>query len=85
VRFVVCYDISNPKVWRKVYKILKSYGIRTQFSVFETTLPENSVRQIIQETEKFLEKGDKVFAFCVKDYREIIRIGGEDLLKNNVF
>ncbi len=85
MRFVICYDISNPKVWRKVYKILKLYGIRTQFSVFETTLPEKTVKEIVQETEKVLEEGDKVFAFYVKDHREIIRIGGEDLLKNNVF
>jgi len=85
MRFVICYDISNPKVWRKVYKILKSYGIRTQFSVFETTLPEKTVKKIIKESEKYLEEGDKIFAFPIKDYRKIIRIGGEDLLKKNVF
>jgi len=85
MRFVICYDISSPKVWRKVYKILKSYGIRTQFSVFETTLDKEIIKKIVKETEKVLEKGDKVFAFEVKNYQEIIRIGGEDLLKNNVF
>ena len=85
MRFVICYDISSPKVWRKVYKILRSYGIRTQYSVFETTLSEETVKKIIKDCEKVLEEKDKVFAFKIKDYKKIIRIGGEDLLKKNVF
>ncbi len=85
MRFVICYDISDPKVWRKVYKILKSYGIRTQYSVFETSISEETVRKIIEDCEKVIDKNDKIFAFKVKDYKNIIRIGGEDLLKKNVF
>lgn len=35
---VVVYDISDDKRRRKLYKVLKSFGIRTQFSFFECLL-----------------------------------------------
>ncbi len=31
---LVSYDISEPKRWRKVYKIMKGYGEHVQYSVF---------------------------------------------------
>ncbi len=31
---LVSYDISEPKRWRKVYKIMKGYGEHVQLSVF---------------------------------------------------
>ncbi|MBI2061593.1 MAG: CRISPR-associated endonuclease Cas2 [Nitrospirae bacterium] len=37
-RFLVCYDISNPKRLRRVAKVLEGYGRRLQFSVFECPL-----------------------------------------------
>lgn len=32
--FLVCYDISDAKRWRAVYKIVRQYGERWQYSVF---------------------------------------------------
>jgi CRISPR-associated protein Cas2 len=37
-RFIVCYDIANPKRLRRVEKTVKSFGSRVQFSVFECLL-----------------------------------------------
>lgn len=31
---LVCYDISEPKRWRKVFKIMKGMGDHIQYSVF---------------------------------------------------
>ena len=39
-RYIVSYDISDPKRLRKVAKILEGYGSRIQFSVFECPLDE---------------------------------------------
>jgi CRISPR-associated protein Cas2 len=36
--FVVCYDISDPKRWRRVYKLLMGVGDPVQFSVFRCDL-----------------------------------------------
>ncbi len=33
-RFLVAYDIADPKRLRRVIKVMKSYGTRLQYSVF---------------------------------------------------
>lgn len=43
--YIISYDISEPSRWRKVYKALKGYGERLQYSVFRCELlPEDKVR-----------------------------------------
>lgn len=37
-RYLVSYDISNPKRLRKVARTLESFGTRLQYSVFECPL-----------------------------------------------
>ena len=37
-RYIVCYDISNPKRLRAVCKVCESFGSRLQYSVFECFL-----------------------------------------------
>jgi CRISPR-associated protein Cas2 len=36
--YLVCYDISDDKRLRRVFKICKNYGNHLQFSVFECDL-----------------------------------------------
>jgi len=43
--YLVCYDISEPKRWRRVYKTMKGYGVWLQLSVFQCRLSrENLLR-----------------------------------------
>ena len=37
-RYIICYDISDPKRLRGVCKICESFGSRLQYSVFECFL-----------------------------------------------
>lgn len=37
-KYLVCYDIADPKRLHKVAKICESYGTRVQLSVFEASL-----------------------------------------------
>lgn len=37
-RYLVSYDIADPKRLRKVAKICEGFGVRLQFSVFECLL-----------------------------------------------
>lgn len=32
--YLVCYDITSPKRWRRIYKTMKGYGEHWQYSVF---------------------------------------------------
>jgi len=45
IRYLVSYDIANPKRLRRVAKCLESYGTRLQFSVFECPLDNTRLAQ----------------------------------------
>lgn len=36
--YLVCYDISDQKRWRKVYRTMKGYGEWLQLSIFQCRL-----------------------------------------------
>ena len=43
--YLVCYDISDQKRWRKVFKTMKGFGVWLQLSVFQCRLGrENLLR-----------------------------------------
>ena len=56
------YDIRDPRRWRRVHRIVKGYGGRLQFSVFECLLSEkaavnryfngNYIRRMVQDHEQ---------------------------------
>lgn len=41
--YIVCYDISDQKRWRKIYKTMKGYGDWLQLSVFQCRLNKENV------------------------------------------
>lgn len=54
--FIVAYDITDQKRWRKVFKTMKGFGEWVQFSVFQCNLSrqkmlemEYALREIILE------------------------------------
>lgn len=47
--FLVCYDIREPKRWRKVFKAMKGFGEHWQYSVFFCVLKE--VDRVRMQTE----------------------------------
>jgi CRISPR-associated protein Cas2 len=57
-RYIVTYDISDPKRLRGVAKTLEGYGVRLQFSVFECLLDsmrlskaKTALAEIIESSE----------------------------------
>ena len=51
-RYIITYDISDPKRLRGVAKTLEGYGVRLQFSVFECLLDSmrlSKARAALQE------------------------------------
>lgn len=56
--FLISYDISDPKRWRKVFKLMKGYGEHVQYSVFISQLTdthkamlESKLKDIIHHNE----------------------------------
>jgi CRISPR-associated protein Cas2 len=58
--YVVCYDITEPKRWRRVYKKLKGYGRRLQYSIFRCRLTVRQMEKLRWELEKILTQEDRL-------------------------
>lgn len=44
--YVVTYDISDPRRWRRVYRAMRGYGEHLQLSVFQCDLSETQRLQL---------------------------------------
>ena len=59
--YIVCYDISDQKRWRKIYKTMKGYGDWLQLSVFQCRLnKENVLRMTDTLTELMNSREDSL-------------------------
>lgn len=47
--YVVTYDISDPKRWRKIFRLLKGFGHWMQFSVFQYRLTARRRSEMMAE------------------------------------
>lgn len=77
---MVSYDIRDDKRRLKVFKTLKNFGQRCQFSVFECNLKKidylklrERLRQVVRSDE-----GDSIrfYFLCEADANRVERIGG---------
>lgn len=48
-RYLICYDIADPKRLRYTAKICEAYGSRIQFSVFESSLSATMLAKLKAE------------------------------------
>ncbi len=76
---VISYDIKDDKRRTQVFKTLKNYGQRVQFSVFECHVEETDYLKLRRKLERLIEKEKDSIRFyflCVKDVKKVERIGG---------
>jgi len=55
--YLVCYDIRDPKRWRKVFRIMKGYGEHWQYSVFFCVLKDIDRVRMQTELEEAMNLG----------------------------
>ncbi len=65
--YVVCYDITDAKRWRKVYKHIHGYGRRLQYSIFRCRLTTRQMEQLRWELERLLSAEDKLLILSLCD------------------
>ena len=56
--YLVTYDISSPKRWRRVFRLLHGYGDWVQLSVFRCRLDPRRRRRMEQELRAVMEIGE---------------------------
>lgn len=55
--YIVAYDISDPKCWRAVFKLMKGYGEWLQLSVFQCRLSARRHAEMIATLDQIIHHG----------------------------
>lgn len=63
IRYLVSYDISNPKRLRRVARTLEGFGVRLQYSVFECPLDDLRLARLKAELQDLLRHDEDQVLF----------------------
>lgn len=81
---VVAYDIPDNRRRGRLFKIMKGYGIHTQFSVFECEFPERSYKKMVSDikrTIKTAEDNIKIYILCSDCVKSVGLIGTASMIR----
>lgn len=65
--YVVAYDLPDNKRRNRVFKIMKGYGVHTQYSVFECELDDKEFAAMMRKLEKIIDRNEddiKIYPLC---------------------
>ena len=84
--WLIIYDITNPKRLSKIAKILESYGIRVQKSVFELHAERKIIEIIRKKVNKIILDDDFIvyFDICEKDWQKREKYGVQEYLDDEI-
>lgn len=76
-RWILLYDISDPKRLAKVAKVAEAYGNRVQKSVFELYADDFTINNIEKRIQMLIEKEDSyaLIPVCLLDWEKTVRYG----------
>jgi CRISPR-associated protein Cas2 len=63
ITYLVCYDISNDKRLRKVFKTCRNYGDHLQYSVFECDLSQAEMTRLEAELNAIINHAEDQVLF----------------------
>lgn len=74
---VISYDISDDDKRGKVANLLKNYGVRVQYSVFECRLDDDLLIKVVKRLKPFVETADsvRVYRLCDTCLKKVIILG----------
>ena len=74
--YLVTYDISDPKRWRRIFKLMKGYGHWLQLSVFQCRLTARRRAEMTIRLEESMKPSE--------DHILILDMGPADKIKPRV-
>ena len=82
--YLVCYDISDQKRWRRIFRAMKGYGEHWQYSIFFCVLKEIDRVRMQSELETELNlKADQCIIIDLgadeQSARDAVAVLGESL------
>ncbi|MDW8328042.1 MAG: CRISPR-associated endonuclease Cas2 [Anaerolineales bacterium] len=61
--YVVTYDISDDKRWRRVFKLMRGHGDHLQYSVFRCELSDRERVQLMEKLAAVIKKDEDQVLF----------------------
>lgn len=52
--YIITYDISDPKRWRKIFKLMNGYGEWLQLSVFQCRLSRRRHAELVATLDELI-------------------------------
>jgi len=80
--YVVTYDITDPKRWRRVFKLMKGYGQWLQLSVFHCRLDGGRRAQMAMALETLIDATTDHVVILDLGPAEDVRLAVESLGKS---
>ena len=74
--YVISYDISDTKRWRRVFRTMKGYGEWLQLSVFQCCLRRERMAELIALLDGIIRHG--------QDHVVILDLGPADAVKPRI-
>lgn len=56
--YIITYDISDPKRWRSIFKLMNGYGEWLQFSVFQCRLSPKRHAELLATLDELIHHND---------------------------
>jgi len=78
---VVSYDVVDDQKRRKLAEILKDYGRRVQYSVFECNLEKKYIEQMIKEASVFIDENQdslRIYRLCNECVEKVETFGNQN-------
>ena len=86
VKYLLCYDIKNPRRLRRVHRLVRDWGLPVQFSVFEIELMPPQLEKLLIELAELIEVSeDKVMLYRLSPNQERIGLGSDEVTNDLFF
>ena len=85
---IVSYDISDDRRRQKVAKVLKDFGERVQFSVFEADVDQNQFKRLEQRIIECLDQDEdsvRIYPLCSSCISKVKILGQGILIQDPDF
>jgi CRISPR-associated protein Cas2 len=71
---LVCYDVSDPKRYRRLHKVMKGVGHAVQYSVFRCRLDDRELEQLRWKLAKIVDATDRLLVvdLCPSCARRVV-------------
>lgn len=74
--YIVAYDISNPRRWRRVFKLMNGYGEWLQLSIFQCRLTAKRKVELVAALNEAIHHAE--------DHVLVLDLGGTDRVELRV-